>query len=158
MWPADTFQLGKGVDTYATCDLMLDECLHFLQCTSWQQRRACLPLVDDEPAEAQWCCSLVLKVLKTVKAVFIIPAAIIKSTKHHFVFAGFTLLAALQRGTDCPAKSVWMTRMKPTHCECCLCSFIKCWFVRGGETDTDSFTACFIDHIVVSQDICCYDL
>lgn len=88
----------------------------------------------------------------------IIVFAIIKLINKHPVIAGFTLLAALQRSTDCPAKSVWMTRMKPTQCECCLCSFMKCWFVRGGDTDTNSFTACFIDHIVVSQDICCNDL
>lgn len=37
---------------------------------------------------------------------------------------------------------------------CCL----QCWTVCKGDTDTDSFTACFMDHIVVSEHSCCYDL
>lgn len=37
---------------------------------------------------------------------------------------------------------------------CCL----QHWTVCKGDSDTDSFTACFIDHGVVSHHICCYDL
>lgn len=37
---------------------------------------------------------------------------------------------------------------------CCL----QRWTVRKGDSDTDSFTACFMDRGVVSHHICCYDL
>lgn len=65
--------------------------------------------------------------------------------------AGSTTLAASQATTDCP--TVQMTAMKPTQCERCLCLVTKCWVVCGGDADADSVAACFIHHIVVSQDI-----
>lgn len=120
---------------------------------SWDTRVFCLPCMF-------YCSLFVLRVSKFAAVRIIMLTAIIKivNKEASFVFCRFHTTGSATEDTDCPAKSVWMTRMKPTQCECCLCCFVKCWFVRGGVTDTDSFTACFIDHIVVSQDICCYDL